>query len=300
MPQETLVLSLSSAEQADLVRRVRATELELRPADHAHFSARGEGVTATLYRSGKLVVQGEGAALFVARYLERGAEPRDGRRAAGGPPALAAERLGRTLVGGDESGKGDYFGPLVVAAVRLEPGDAERLVAGGVMDSKQVSDAGALRMAAALRGRFPIALRVLDPPEYTRRQAQHGNVALLLAEIYREIVEEIATPGCAVLIDQFSKSKERLERAFRGLDVQLFQEHRAERAAAVAAASLVARSEFLLRLRELSDEVGLALPKGAGPPVLKAGHELLRLHGPAILERVAKVHFKTTAQLLPR
>ncbi len=299
MPQETLVLCLSSAEQADLVKRVRAADLELRTVDHAHFSARGEGVIATLYRSGKLVVQGEGATLFVARYLERGPDA-PARAPAGAPRGLAAERLGKTLIGGDESGKGDYYGPLVVAAVRIEPGDAEQLVAGGVMDSKQVSDSAALRIAAALRQRFPIALRVLDPPEYTRRQAKLGNVALLLSELYREVVGEIAVPGCAVLIDQFSNSKERLVSAFRGLDVQLFQEHRAERAAAVAAASLVARAEFLLRLRELSEEVGVALPKGAGPPVIKAGHELLRLHGPKIFERVAKVHFKTTSKLLPR
>jgi len=299
MAQETLVLSLSSAEQAELARKVRATELELRPVEHAHFSVRGEGVTATLYRSGKLVVQGAGAALFVERYLARGAG--EGRRApAAARPALAAERLGRTLVGGDESGKGDYFGPLVVAAVRIEPGDAEKLVAGGVMDSKQVGDTTALRLAAALRTRFPVALRVLDPPEYSRRQAQHGNVALLLAEVYREVVAEIATPGCAVLIDQFSNSKDRLLRALRGLDIELFQEHKAERAAAVAAASLVARAEFLIRLRELSEEVGLALPKGAGPPVLKAGRELVQLHGPAILERVAKMHFKTTEKLIHR
>jgi len=297
MPQETLVLKLTAAEQAEVRRGVRAGDFELRPVEHAHFSARAPGLTATLYHSGKLVVQGTGAALFVERYV--------GRRAAApapstaGPRGLAAERLGCPLVGGDESGKGDYFGPLVVACVRIEPGDAEKLAQGGVMDSKMVGDAQALKLGAALRAHFPTALRVLDPPEYTRRQKEHGNVALLLAELYREAVAEIAQPGCAVLIDQFSKSKDRLERVFKGLDVQLFQEHKAERAPAVAAASLIARAEFLLRLRELSEEVGMALPKGAGPPVLKAGRELLRLHGPGILERVAKVHFKTTQQLVP-
>ena len=291
MTQRTLVLKLDAAEQDRLRREVRAADFELRHVDHAHFSARGQGVTATLYRSGKLVVQGAQAEGFLARYL--------GRAAPQAPAAPAPESLPGPLIGGDESGKGDYFGPLVVAALRLEAGDAERLRQGGVADSKRLTDDTARRLAPALRERFPTALRVLQPPEYTRRQAAHGNVALLLAELYREVVEELARPGDAVLIDQFSKDKGRLERVFRDLDVRLFQEHRAERAMAVAAASVVAREAFLNGLAELSDQVGVTLPKGAGPPVLRAGRELLRIHSPEILQRVAKVHFKTTSKLLP-
>jgi ribonuclease HIII len=292
----TLVVMLEEAAGERLYKELGRGAFQFKPMDHARWAASGEDVSVVWYRSGKLVVQGKGAGAFAERHraiLGEAArvEPSGARR-----PAVTTS--GKPTVGSDESGKGDYFGPLVVAAVRLAPGDAEKLTAGGVMDSKLVSDAGALRTAAALRAHFPCALRVLDPPEYTRRQKEHGNVALLLAELYREAVEEVALPGCAVLIDQFSKSKDRLERAFRGLDVQLFQEHRGERAAAVAAASLVARAEFLLRLKELSDEIGYPLPKGAGPPVLKAGRELVRRHGPKILERVAKVHFKTTEQLL--
>jgi ribonuclease HIII len=295
MAHETVVLKLGRAEQEALAHAVRGADFELRSVDHARFSARGGGVTATLYTSGKLVVQGAGAALFVERFVGRAPAP---RAAAAAPARSHGERLEEgALVGGDESGKGDYFGPLVVAAVRIDAGDAAKLRAGGVMDSKKVTDETALRVGAALRGHYPCALRVLDPPEYTRRQAQHGNVALLLAELYREVVEEVAEPGSAVLIDQFSKSSDRLKRVFRGLDVKLYQEHRAERAPAVAAASLVAREAFLVRLRELGEEVGLRLPKGAGPPVLAAARELIRMHGPEILDRVAKVHFKTTARL---
>ena len=295
MTQETVVLKLEPDEQRELRRQVNEGGFEFRSVDHAHFSVRGDGVIATLYRSGKLVVQGSGAALFVERHLGRSEGHVSSSVGADSP--MAAELVSGPLIGGDESGKGDYFGPLVVAAVRLEEGDAEKLRRGGVMDSKKVADATAHRLGPALREKFPVAVRVLDPPEYTRRQAEHGNVALLLSEVYREVVEEIALPGCAVLIDQFSKNKSRLEKAFRGLDIKLFQEHRAERAMAVAAASLVAREVFLVRLRELSEEVGLDLPKGAGPPVLRAGRELLRVHSKDILDRVAKVHFKTTAKL---
>lgn len=290
MANETVVMKLDHAEQEQLRREVERAGFELRSMDHAHFSARGGGLTATLYRSGKLVVQGPGAQLFVERHLARSPDA---------PQRVeAAQQAGGPMIGGDESGKGDYFGPLVVAAVCLSEGADEKLRRGGVQDSKKVADKTVLRLGPALRESFPVAVRVLDPPEYTRRQAEHGNVALLLSELYREVVEEIAEPGCAVLIDQFSKNKSRLVNAFAGLDVRLFQEHHAERVMSVAAASIVAREAFLIRLRELSEEVGVDLPKGAGPPVLRAGHELLRVHSADVLDRVAKVHFKTTARLL--
>ena len=74
MAHDTVVLKLDRAEQEKLSRDVRAGEFELKHVDHAQFSARGEGVTATLYASGKLVVQGAGAALFVERFVGRSPE----------------------------------------------------------------------------------------------------------------------------------------------------------------------------------------------------------------------------------
>ncbi|MCZ6596436.1 MAG: ribonuclease HIII [Planctomycetota bacterium] len=287
MAQRTVVLELDAAQQDRLREEIRAGEFELRSVEHAHFSARAPGIVATLYLSGKLVVQGVEAELFVQRFL--GDVPPREQKDAGDEP----------LVGGDESGKGDYFGPLVVAAVRIGPGDAARLRAGGVADSKKVADGKVMRLGASLRGKFPHAIRSLDPPEYNRRHAAERNVALILAALYREVVEELFEPGVDVLIDQFSKDKRRLERAFEGLDVKLHQRHHAESSMAVAAASILAREAFLRRLAELSEEHAIDLPKGAGPPVLDAGRRFLVLHGPDKLDLVAKTHFKTTQRLLP-
>ena len=100
-----------------------------------------------------------------------------------------------------------------------------------------------------------------------------------------------------MVIDQFSKDAGRLEKAMEGLDVTLAQMHRAERHASVAAASFLAREAFLTRLAELSDEVAVDLPKGAGPPVLDAGSRFLAIHGRERLGDVAKLHFRTTEKL---
>ncbi len=285
MAQQTFVDKLTKTQQEKLKIELDRGEFELRPADHAHFSARGEGVVATLYRSGKLVVQGASTELFVERYL--------GKKA---PPKKEPSPEGPSI-GGDESGKGDYFGPLVVAAIRLEAGDAAKLKQGGVTDSKLVSDVFIRRQAPILAETFPHAIRVVDPPEYNRRHAERKNVALVLADLYREVMAELASPGDTVLIDQFSKNASRLENAMAGLGVELVQMHKAERFASVAAASFLARAAFIDRLAELSEEVAVDLPKGAGPPVEKAARHFLKVHGPEKLGEVAKVHFKTTDKI---
>lgn len=321
MAQGTVVLKLSATEQAALERSVDAGQYERRRQAHARFWAKGDGVVAVLYTSGKLVLQGAGIDLFLVRHLPQhagaGTEPDAPAAAApsGEPsreprdaPRTHGERLeGGPLIGGDESGKGDYFGPLVVAVVRIDAGEAEELRARGVMDSKRVTDPQAQRLGAWIMGRFPHAVRVLDPPEYMRRWEETKNIALVLSDLYAEAVEELldggqAQPGEAVLIDQFSKNTGRLGKAFARLDLRLHQEHRAERAPAVAAASLVARKVFLDGLVRLSDDAGLDLPKGAGTPALDTAADLKRLWGERALERfeaVAKVHFKTTDRFFP-
>ena len=300
MAQQTFTDKLSPALQQTLRAKLNEGDYEFRRVDHAHFSARGEGVIVTLYRSGKLVVQGGSTELFVGRYLNGSA----GKMVTSGAPARA-KASSRAVplssgpeVGGDESGKGDYFGPLCVAAIRLNPGDGEKLVAAGITDSKKVTDKVILRQAPLLRENYAFALRVLSPTEYNRRHTETGNVAILLSELYRELVEELAEENDHVIIDQFSKNESRLKSAMKGLGVKLTQMHRAEVHASVAAASFLAREAFLNGLRELGEEVAVELPKGAGSPVLKAGREFVQIHGESELGRVAKVHFKTTLKVV--
>src|SRR5690606_3978027 len=115
--QETLVVVVPPAERAALRERLAAEAFEFRPAPHALFSVKGHDVVATLYSSGKLVVQGRDPAVFVGRFLEGAELPERAPKEGGGP----MRTLEVPTVGSDECGKGDYFGPLVVAAVRLEP-----------------------------------------------------------------------------------------------------------------------------------------------------------------------------------
>lgn len=292
MAQDTLVLVVPPAQRGPLRERLSAAAFEFRSVPHALFSVKGADVVATLYASGKLVVQGRDPAAFVARFLEDAALP------AGSPTGGGAMRtLEVPTIGSDECGKGDYFGPLVVAAVRLSPEQARSLVASGVMDSKRVGDAKALQLGAAIR-HLPHALRRLDPPEYNRRHASAGNLNELLADLHAEVIRELAAPGERVVVDRFADENLVASR-LADLGLELEQRPRAEDDPAVAAASLLARSEFLLALQELGEAHDLTLPKGAGPPADVAARRLYTRGGHALLARLAKLHFKNT-QKLPR
>lgn len=295
--QKTLVLRVPPAEQAALEERLRPEAFTWRTVPHARFSIRGDGVVATLYRSGKLVVQGAQPETFVARFLGAGAVPDGPAARAGG----AAERqrepaLDVVTVGSDECGKGDYLGPLVVCAVRLTPDEARRITDAGVVDSKRLSDSEALRLGGALRT-LPHAVRRVDPPEYNALHERVGNLNEILADLHAEVIRELAVPGGRVVVDRFARES-LLARRLAGLPIDLVQLPRAESEPAVAAASVIAREEFLTALRELGDELGCDLAKGAGAPADRAARAIVRLHGRGGLARAAKLHFKNTGKVL--
>jgi ribonuclease HIII len=84
----------------------------------------------------------------------------------------------------------------------------------------------------------------------------------------------------------------------KGKQIRLVQRTKAEADLAVAAASVLARADFLLRLDRLSQEVGTTLPKGASPAVELAARMVVKKHGREKLGQLAKLHFKTTERVL--
>jgi ribonuclease HIII len=282
----TTTLKLAAEKIAALRHELNAAGFEFRSLDHAHFQARGEGVVVNAYLSGKVVVQGKGEAVFLqARGL-----------AAALPPALV-----EPVAGSDESGKGDYFGPLVVAAVVVDPSQETALAEAGVRDSKQMSDTAAHRAAAAIRQLCPHAVCTLTPTEYNEHHERDGNVAVFLASKHGEALAAAIgnAPACArVVIDKFTSNK-RLEDALKehGVDLPVEIRPRAEDNPAVAAASVLARSEFLIGLRDLGAEYGVELPKGASQKVETVGRRFFQDFGMEALGAVAKIHFKTTQRV---
>lgn len=204
-------------------------------------------------------------------------------------------------IGTDESGKGDYFGPLVVAAVYVS--DEQELVFRelGVRDSKRMSDHRVREMAEIIKQSYKHSIVAIGPERYNELYASLRNLNRILAWGHSRAIENILgeIPCRLAITDQFGDKAYVLNALMRkGQRIELIQKPKAEEDMAVAGASILARAEFLKRLFFLSREVGLDLPKGASGLVEEAAVKLVKQHGASILDRTAKKHFKITERVL--
>lgn len=260
------------------------------------FSAKKKGLTCTLYQSGKLVVQGKERASFIEFYLE----PEILKSFTFSHP-LAAMDL-RPRIGIDESGKGDFFGPLCVAGVYAGgEEDFTRLQALGVRDSKLISDANIYKIAEKIKSQFTYHIVKINPAKYNQIYLDFQNLNRLLAWGHATTIELlIEKTGCRqVIIDQFAdESVVKLALKRKNLQIELTQRHKAEEDLIVAAASILARHAFLDGLERLSQEIGVELPKGSSSNAISAGKKVLAKWGQEGLLRVCKQHFKVLDAVL--
>jgi ribonuclease HIII len=204
-------------------------------------------------------------------------------------------------IGTDESGKGDYFGPLVIGAVYL-PDDQEPVLRElGVKDSKRTSDNRNRELAEIIKRGYKHSVVAIGPERYNALYEKLQNLNRILAWAHARAIENILSqvPCRLAITDQFGDKSYVLKALMqKGKAIELVQKPKAEEDLAVAAASILARAEFLKRLHFLSQDLGVELPKGASAMVEEAGVRLVKLHGAAVLDKAAKKHFKITERVL--
>lgn len=299
----TFSTKLSPDEQSRLLSHLRSPGYEVHTVAYAKAAAKKPGLNLVLYESGKLVAQGKG----VSDWIEFCFEPdilRGILTAHPAAPALDDAQPSDMHIGIDESGKGDFFGPMVVAAYHLTPDKHGWLSDMGVRDSKSIkSDSQISAIAERLLKQTPThcELLVLMPEKYNQLVKKMGSVNRLLAWAHATVLENllIRFPDTSrAVADQFgpeSQIKNALKE--RGKRIKLEQRHKAESDPAVAAASILARHRFVMEMQELSRLSNCTLPRGA-THVRPTGEDLVRKAGPDILTRIAKTHFRTTRQVL--
>ncbi|MDG2264643.1 MAG: ribonuclease HIII, partial [Candidatus Marinamargulisbacteria bacterium] len=198
------------------------------------------------------------------------------------------------LIGVDESGKGDFFGPLVTAAAYVTPDTAPALQSRGVTDSKRLNDTQIAQLATWIKAHCPHTILSLLPERYNKRYPETSNLNTLLATCHIDVIEHLShETSCKVaLSDQFAKPTllHQLGRA-RIPHITIHQATRAESNIAVAAASILARNQFITDLQALSNHIGIVLPKGA-THIQTAYAQVLASLGRDQLHTVAKTHFK--------
>ena len=201
-------------------------------------------------------------------------------------------------IGIDEAGKGDYFGYLVIAAVLADEKEEKALKEAGVKDSKMVSDLQIHKLARIVK-KMPNSIIRISPEKYNVLHVKFKSLNNILAWGHARALENILEEYKADLAISDKFAEEKLLKGYlmnRGKRIKLVQKVNAESEMPVAAASILARSEFLRTLRMLGREIGYVLPKGSAH-VKDAAKDILKQHGEDGLKYVAKVHFKITKQI---
>ncbi len=267
------------------------------------FFAQKNKLSAAVYEKGpKLLLQGKGIDEFVSFELE--------------PKILGEARLGYEEVhspemfaphfGIDESGKGDFFGPLVIAGVFTDGAITRHFLENGIQDSKRIgSDARIRALAKLIRQTAGVAFDVvlIGPERYNELYGKFGNLNSLLGWGHARVIENLLAkrPDCPrALSDKFADVRV-IENALlqQGRRIQLDQRTRAESDLAVAAASVLAREAFIDWLARTSKRLGLVLGRGVSASVKEAARQLVEKEGAEALRRFAKVHFRTAHEVAP-
>ncbi len=283
-------LKLASKLEDDL----KAQGFEFSKPPYTIFSARKKGISCTLYESGNLTVQGKEMGPFIEFYLE--------------PEILQSFQYShpeahlnlKPHIGMDEAGKGDFFGPLCIAAVYADGDGIKKMHKMGMRDSKRISDEGILKLAKKIRGDFPYTVIRLFPKKYNELIGKFKNLNRLLGWAHASAAGDLAMKtGCKeAILDQFAE-KYVMENALKQkkIDLHLEQKIKGEEDLVVAAASILARAGFLEGIATLSEEYKMQLPKGANSQVVDAAQKLVAKFGREVLEKVAKTHFKTMSEI---
>ena len=304
MANTNYVCTLTAEQIEELRIRLDNGCWEFSKVPYSVFKASGNHTTVIAYESGKLVVQGRGTEEFVLYTLEPEILHTFDFQCSNSSSTSTAPQLITPHGGIDESGKGDFFGPLVIAGVCVNENSGSALAKLGVCDSKLIhSDSKIIKLANEIRSICAgcYSSVTLMPETYNRLYAQIGNLNRLLAWGHARIIENLleAVPECPRMLSDKFGSEHLIKNALmeRGKKIILEQETKAERDIAVAAASILARDGFLRGMRKLNDLCQCELPRGAGPQVKNIGSRLVTRCGRDILKQCAKLHFKTASEL---
>src|SRR5881296_1255854 len=295
--------ALTKDQATELRALLEELGFEFSPKQYTLFFAQKNKLSVAVYEKGpKVLVQGRDVEEFVQFQLE----PKILGEAKLGYEEVHSPEMFEPHFGVDESGKGDFFGPLVIAGAYVDRGIARKLLDGGVVDSKRIgSDARIRALADAIR-KESIGLTdtvLIGPAKYNELYEKFGNLNKLLGWGHARVIENLLAkrPDCPrALSDQFADARVVEQSLLRhGRKINIEQRPRAESDIAVAAASILAREAFINWLEREGKKLGIRLERGVSPAVKTTAEKLVESKGAGVLREVAKVHFRTAHAVAP-
>jgi ribonuclease HIII len=293
------VCKISPQKAEELKKLFIASGWKIDQPQYTQFRAKEGKLACTVYQSGKLLVVGKEFQKVVTDFVSL-IIPIEA------PKPITPQEISHfePHAGIDESGKGDFFGPLVTACAFVDQLTLAKLKEIGVQDSKNIkNDKKVVKIADEIKriiGADSYSILILRNEKYNELYAKFGNLNKLLAWCHATVLENVleTTPSCKMAIsDQFAASKSVVQRALKsmGQQIKLIQMTKAEQDVAVAAASILARAGFVEEMKKLSLRLRLSydLPKGASARTKEIGREIYKQRGEATLRCCSKTHFKT-------
>lgn len=297
----TYTIKLDDAQMEKLRAATAAKHWEQVEVPYARFAFKGPKVNVTAYTSGKVVVAGKDTEDFVQNVIEAEVT---------GAPKLGYDEVlhpdwFEAHAGLDESGKGDLFGPVVAATVIADEAAVQAWLKAGVRDSKTIVDTQILRLDDLIRATPGVVVesRHMTMHEYNRVMARpYASLNRLLAEHHADALDAALKRKWVPrgLLDQFSKEP-LVQRVLKKKGLERFKlemRTKAEEDPVVAAASIVARAEFVRLMRDLSRHFGDKLQKGAGAQAKAQAAVLIGRFGARALGDFAKLHFRTCYEVV--
>ena len=266
------------------------------------FQAKDEDTVITMYESGKVMFQGPSADVDAAMwgtFLSNTKEEKEKEK------ERDLKYHNASSIGSDEVGTGDYFGPIVVTATYVSKDNIKYLEDLGIRDSKKLTDDFILKVTPELIKKIPYRSIILTNKEYNEKYSKDLNMnkikAIMHNKVLYQIMQELKPEVDYIIVDEFARETRYYDYIKDAPNIQrgiTFVQKAEDKNLAVGAASIISRYIFLKEFDKISDEVGIPLPKGAGPEVDKIGEELVNKYGEEKLKEVAKYNFRNTGRIL--
>ena len=249
--------------------------------------------TVSIYTSGKVLLQGEGAEKYASFFGYEVVEETSGQNL--------------PLIGTDEVGNGSYFGGLAVVASFVTPDQHDFLRKLGVGDSKTLTDQKIRQIAPILKDKIQHQALLLSPSKYNEVIGDRYNAVSVKVALHNQAIYLLLQKGFQpekIVIDAFTSAKnydKYLSQEANRFSNPISLEEKAEgKYLAVAVSSIIARDFFLENLENLGRELGYQLPSGAGTASDKVASQILQAYGMQGLNFCAKLHFKNTEKAKKR
>lgn len=300
MSNVVLVLSPDEIEKVKLHYMNNKIE---RSAPGVVFAAKLADTAITVYKSGKVMFQGNGASQEASLWGISSEKVTVSTKGDTLPPNFSS----LSVIGSDETGTGDYFGPITVAACFVREDQIELVNELGVKDSKMLTDDVMRKMAPDLMATLSHSVLVLKNEKYNDIQSRGWSQGKIKALMHNQALKHVLNKinpekPSFILIDQFAErgiyyNHIKMEKEIIRENV-LFATKAEQLHVSVAAASIIARYAFLKEMDRLTEIAGTTIPKGASAKVDEIAAKIYIKHGEAFLKSITKWHFANTQKAM--